>query len=91
MIGSIASRFGAPFLGPYCASKAALAMLTDSLRLEVAPAGIGVLLFEFAAAVRAPRPRARYVIGKQAHVQAAVAVLPHRLRDNMVRGVLRIP
>lgn len=148
-IGSIASRFGAPFLGPYCASKAALAMLMDSLRLELAPAGVMVSLFEFAAvktpiwqkgrdlkddltarlptqaldayaafveaamrqidheervgldvdvvaaviasALRAPRPRARYVIGKQAHVQAVVAALPHRLRDNMVRNVLRIP
>jgi len=148
-IGSIASRFGAPFLGPYCASKAALAMLMDSLRLELAPAGISVSLFEFAAvktpiwqkgrelkddltarlpagalasyapfveaamrqidreervgldvtvvanaiasAVRAPRPRARYVVGKQARVQAVVAALPHRLRDRMVRGVLRIP
>lgn len=148
-IGSIASRFGAPFLGPYCASKAALAMLMDSLRLELAPAGVAVVLFEFAAvktpiwqkgrelkddliarlperalaayapfveaamrqidreervgldvdvvaaaiasALRAPKPRARYVVGKQAHVQAVVAALPHRLRDNMVRNVLRIP
>lgn len=148
-IGSIAGRFGAPFLGPYCASKAALAMLMDSLRLELAPAGISVVLFEFAAvktpiwqkgrelkddltarlpahaleayapfveaamrqidheervgldvdvvasaiasAMRRPRPRARYVVGKQAHVQAVVAALPHRLRDNMVRNVLRIP
>lgn len=148
-IGSIAGRFGAPFLGPYCASKAALAMLMDSLRLELAPAGISAVLFEFAAvktpiwqkgrelkddltarlsahaleayapfveaamrqidheervgldvgvvasaiasAMRTPRPRARYVVGKQAHVQAVVAALPHRLRDNMVRNVLRIP
>lgn len=148
-IGSIASRFGAPFLGPYCASKAALAMLMDSLRLELAPAGISVVLFEFAAvktpiwqkgrelkgdlaarlpaqaleayapfveaamrqidheervgldvdvvagaiasAMSAQRPRARYVIGKQAHLQAVVSALPHRVRDNMVRSVLRIP
>jgi NAD(P)-dependent dehydrogenase (short-subunit alcohol dehydrogenase family) len=148
-IGSIASRFGAPFLGPYCASKAALAMLMDSLRLELAPAGIAVVLFEFAAvktpiwqkgrelkddlsarlpaqaleayvpfveaamrqidheervgldvdvvaaviasSLRASRPRARYVVGKQAHVQAVVAALPHGLRDNMIRNVLRIP
>src|SRR5579862_2982173 len=39
-VGSIASRFGAPFLGPYCASKAAVAMLMDSLRVELAPAGV---------------------------------------------------
>lgn len=148
-IGSIASRFGAPLLGPYCASKAAVAMLMDSLRLELAPFGIAAVLFEFAAvktpiwekgralkadltqrlpqealeayapfveaaerqidheervgldpddvaeaiaaAVMALHPRARYVIGKQAHVQAAVAALPHRLRDGMLRKVLRIP
>lgn len=148
-VGSIASRFGAPFLGPYCASKAAVAMLVDSLRLELAPAGISVVLFEFAAvktpiwqkgrelkdnlsarlpaealeayapfvkaamrqidheervgldvdvvaaaiasALSSPRVRARYVIGKQAHVQAVVAALPHRLRDNMLRNALRIP
>lgn len=148
-VGSIASRFGAPFLGPYCASKAAVAMLVDSLRLELAPAGITVVLFEFAAVktpiwqkgrelkddlsarlpaealeayapfvkaamrqidheervgldvdvvaaaiasvLSSPHVRARYVIGKQAHVQAVVAALPHRLRDNMLRNVLRIP
>jgi NAD(P)-dependent dehydrogenase (short-subunit alcohol dehydrogenase family) len=48
-IGSIASRFGAPVLGPYCASKAALASLMDALRLEVAPFGVDVILFEFGA------------------------------------------
>lgn len=148
-IGSIGSRFGAPFLGPYCASKAALAMLMDALRVELAPFGIAVVLFEFAAvktpiwgkgralkeeleqrlppqaladydpfiraAVRqigheerggldprivadaiaaaftARKPRARYVVGKQAHIQAAVAMLPHEARDNVLRRVLRIP
>jgi len=148
-IGSIGSRFGAPFIGPYCASKAALAMLMDSLRLEIAPFGIAVSLFEFAAvktpiwekgrnlkvelekrlppkaledydpfiaasvkaidkeerggldprivadaiagAFTAPKPRARYVIGKQARIQAAVALLPHATRDSIVRKVLRIP
>lgn len=148
-IGSIASRFGAPFLGPYSASKAAVALLMDSLRLELAHAGIAVVLFEFAAvktpiwqkgrelkdelsarlpaqaleayapfveaamrqidheervgldvdvvaaaiasSLRVSRPRARYVVGKQAHVQAVVAALPHRVRDNMIRNVLRIP
>ena len=148
-IGSIGSRFGAPFLGPYCASKAALANLMDSLRMEMAPFGITVVLFEFAAvktpiwekgralkdeltarlpqkaiddyapfieaAVRqidheesggldpkivaqaiagaftAPKPRARYVVGKQARIQAVVAMLPHKHRDNVIRKVLRLP
>jgi NAD(P)-dependent dehydrogenase (short-subunit alcohol dehydrogenase family) len=148
-IGSIGSRFGPPFMGPYCASKAALAVLMDSLRMELAPFGLQVVLFEFAA-VKTPiwhkgralrdelekrlpaqaladyapfvemvvrqidheervgldphfiagtianafttaRPRARYVIGKQARIQAAVALLPHKTRDNVVRKALRIP
>lgn len=148
-IGSIGSRFGAPFMGPYCSSKAALAMLMDSLRFELAPFGMHVVLFEFAAvktpiwskgralrdelekrlppqaladyapfvemAVRqidheervgldphfvaaaiagafiAGRPKARYVIGKQARMQAVVSMLPHKHRDAVVRKVLRLP
>jgi NAD(P)-dependent dehydrogenase (short-subunit alcohol dehydrogenase family) len=148
-IGSISSRFGAPFVGPYCASKSALAVLMDSLRIELAPFGIRAILFEFAA-VKTPiwekgralkgelesqlpkqaqrdyaplieamarqieheetgglepaliadailaafiteSPRARYVVGRQAKMQAVVALLPHKTRDNMIRKVLRIP
>jgi NAD(P)-dependent dehydrogenase (short-subunit alcohol dehydrogenase family) len=47
-IGSIAGRLSAPFVGPYSASKSALAMLADALRQELAPFGIGVSLLEFA-------------------------------------------
>jgi NAD(P)-dependent dehydrogenase (short-subunit alcohol dehydrogenase family) len=148
-IGSISGRFGAPFVGPYAASKAAVAVLVDSLRLELAPFGIATVLFEFAAvktpiwekgralkdelegrlperaqrdyapfieamirqigheerggldpslianailtAFTATSPRARYVIGRQAKIQAAVALLPHKTRDNMIRKVLRLP
>ncbi len=148
-IGSIAGRFGTPFVGPYSASKAAVAALVDSLRMELAPFGITTVLFEFAAvktpiwakgraskdeiagrlpaqavadyapiikamsrqieheergglptpviadailtAFTAPTPRARYVIGRQAKMQAAVALLPHKTRDKMIRKVLRIP
>jgi NAD(P)-dependent dehydrogenase (short-subunit alcohol dehydrogenase family) len=148
-IGSIAGRFGAPFVGPYGSSKAAVAVLVDALRMELAPFGIRTVLFEFAAvktpiwekgralkdelagtlpeqalrdyapfvdamvrqieheeagglepsliadailtAFTAPSPRARYVIGRQAKMQAAVALLPHKTRDNMIRKVLRIP
>ena len=147
-IGSIAGRFGAPFVGPYGASKAAVATLVDSLRMELAPFGIRTVLFEFAAvktpiwekgralkdelegslpeqaqrdyapfieamvrqiaheergglepsliadailtAFTTPSPRARYVIGRQAKLQAAVALLPHKTRDNMIRKVLRL-
>lgn len=48
-IGSIAGRISAPFVGPYSASKAALASLVDALRQELAPNGIAVSLLEFAA------------------------------------------
>lgn len=47
-IGSIAGRLSAPFVGPYSASKSALAMLADALRQELAQSGIAVSLLEFA-------------------------------------------
>lgn len=148
-IGSIAGRFGAPFVGPYSASKAAVAVLVDALRMELAPFGISTVLFEFAAvktpiwqkgralkdeltgtlpeqalrdyapfvdamarqieheeagglepaliadailaAFTTPSPRARYVIGRQAKMQAAVALLPHKTRDGMIKRILGIP
>lgn len=48
-IGSIAGRITPPFIGPYAASKAALAALTDALRIELESSGSGVTvsLFEF--------------------------------------------
>src|SRR5215469_13970934 len=47
-IGSIAGRLSAPFVGPYSASKGALALLADALRQELSPFGIRVSLLEFA-------------------------------------------
>jgi NAD(P)-dependent dehydrogenase (short-subunit alcohol dehydrogenase family) len=46
MIGSIGGRIASPMLGPYHASKFALVGLTDSLRAELAPFGIRVVLIE---------------------------------------------
>ncbi len=46
-IGSIAGRLSAPFVGPYSASKSALASLADALRQELSPFGIFVSLLEF--------------------------------------------
>ena len=46
MIGSIGARFTPPFVGPLAASKSALATLSDALRQELAPWGIGVTLIE---------------------------------------------
>lgn len=45
-MGSIGGRFSAPFLGPYHASKFALTAITDSLRMELQPWGIKVVLIE---------------------------------------------
>jgi NAD(P)-dependent dehydrogenase (short-subunit alcohol dehydrogenase family) len=45
-IGAVSARFTPPFYGPIAASKAALASLTDAMRLELAPLGIKVFLIE---------------------------------------------
>ena len=45
-IGSVAGQIGFPALGYYCASKFALAGLTESFGAEVAPLGIKVTLAE---------------------------------------------
>lgn len=42
-IGSISSVLITPFAGTYCASKAAVAALTGSLRMELAPFGVEVM------------------------------------------------
>jgi NAD(P)-dependent dehydrogenase (short-subunit alcohol dehydrogenase family) len=41
-VGSIGGRVALPFLGPYAASKFAMEGLSDSLRRELAPLGVGV-------------------------------------------------
>jgi NAD(P)-dependent dehydrogenase (short-subunit alcohol dehydrogenase family) len=46
MIGSIGARFTPPFTGPVSASKSAVATLSEALRQELAPWGIGVVLLE---------------------------------------------
>lgn len=45
-VGSIAGRLAIPLTAPYSASKFALRALSDALRMELAPAGIGVTLIE---------------------------------------------
>jgi len=45
-IGSVVGVLPTPFAGSYCASKAALHMLSDVLRMEVAPFGIDVIVVQ---------------------------------------------
>ena len=45
-MGSIAGRAASPFVGPYSASKHAVEALTDALRQELQPDGIGVSVIE---------------------------------------------
>jgi len=45
-VGSVAGRSALPFLGAYAASKHGLEAVADSLRVEVAPFGIGVTIVE---------------------------------------------
>jgi len=42
-------------------------------------------------ALRAARPRERYLIGKKAKIQAIVAVLPPSVRDRLVKSAMRLP
>ena len=141
-VGSIVGRIAGTVHGPYHTSKFGLVGLTDSLRAELAPSGIKVVLIEpgavatagwdtMAAAfsrldetlpdrarrlygeqiagardsaadtgrrgvpasepakvivkaltVRNPRPR--YLVGRDAHLGALVAKLPHRLRYRLL-------
>lgn len=46
MVGSIGGRVASPMLGPYHTAKFGLVGLADSLRAELAPSGIGVVLIE---------------------------------------------
>ena len=148
-VGSIGGRMSTPFIGPYNASKFALAAIADSLRGELHAFGLHVSLIEpgsvktliwekgrqktdqLAAelppeaierygkvletarkivdfqerngvppvvvakaiehALTSPRPKPRYLVGKDAKAQALVArFLPIRVRDALVRRVLRI-
>jgi NAD(P)-dependent dehydrogenase (short-subunit alcohol dehydrogenase family) len=142
MVGSIGDRIAGPMIGAYHAAKFGLAGLTGSLRAELRPAGIEVVLVEpgaiatpiwsrgttaaaellqqlpaeaigrysrqiqaardmaaraardglrpeavaevIAGALEAPRPRPRYLVGRDARIAALLTHLPDRLRDRLL-------
>lgn len=43
-VGSLAGKLSAPFMGPYCVAKRALAAYVEGVRLELAATGVRVLL-----------------------------------------------
>jgi len=149
-MSSMSGWFGAPFYGPYAASKHALRAFSDALRLELAPWGLYVSIIEpgavatpiwekgynlaketidslpgdgrrlyadeireglgsierqgsrgipservaeaVARALMSERPRARYVVGRDA--QAAIFAkrfLPDRVVDALLRRQMRLP
>jgi NAD(P)-dependent dehydrogenase (short-subunit alcohol dehydrogenase family) len=45
-VSSVAGKISIPFSAPYCSSKHALEAISDSLRVEVAPFGVRVVLVE---------------------------------------------
>jgi len=45
-MSSIAGKLAGPIMGPYCASKHALEAVSDSIRLELYPFGVQVILIE---------------------------------------------
>lgn len=45
-LGSISGRIASPYLGPYCTSKFAIRAFSDSLRREMRPFGVKVILVE---------------------------------------------
>jgi NAD(P)-dependent dehydrogenase (short-subunit alcohol dehydrogenase family) len=144
MVGSIGGRIAAPMLGAYHAAKFGLVGLTDTLRAELAPWGIQVILIEpgaiatpiwtrggaaadrlaeqmparagelyagqiaqarrnaarsarsglppaaaaavIARALTEPRPRPRYLVGRDALAASVIARLPYRLRYRLTAG-----
>jgi len=147
-IGSIQGRVAAPMIGPYAAAKFALEALTDSLRRELTPEGIDVIVIEpggrdarsgqanqwveqlgkdgppelanrygamiatmidtttkidrqtgidasvvakvIGKALTVHRPRTRYLVGRDAKVQATMAkILPDRVMDRLILRALK--
>jgi NAD(P)-dependent dehydrogenase (short-subunit alcohol dehydrogenase family) len=149
-MGSIGGRMASPFVGPYNASKFGMEAITDALRVELMPWGIGVAIVEpgniatpiwdkskatlttiqrdlppralelyepaidamgayledaakrgippdrvakaVAHALTSKRPKTRYLVGTDAHLQAIIATwLPDRLVDRLTLRFTKLP
>jgi NAD(P)-dependent dehydrogenase (short-subunit alcohol dehydrogenase family) len=148
-VGSIQGRVAAPMIGAYAAAKFALEALTDSLRRELTPEGIDVIVIEpggvktpglskttqsvaqlrdsgppelasrygamiataidvttkidlqtgieasavakvIGKALTVRRPRTRYLVGRDAKIQATMAkILPDRVMDRLILRALK--
>lgn len=85
MIGSISGRIAMPFAGPYAASKHALRGLSDSLRRELLPLGVRVILLEPGAVRTAIWDRVEATdVGRYAGTPYEEAV--RRVRDAALRS-----
>ena len=91
-IGSVSGRIPAPMLGAYHASKYALEAITDSLRMELRPLGVDVVIIEpgtirteFASRVIAEAGAARPVASRYEAVYARQAELAARF-DRLASG-----
>ncbi|MEU9019603.1 SDR family NAD(P)-dependent oxidoreductase [Actinomadura sp. NPDC048394] len=139
-IGAVSARMSGPAFGPIAASKAALASVTEALRVEMRPLGVKVCVVEpglldtaifdksgaarraagwrgdadaqrlyegvtakmgefnarakpgpvdsavktIVKALTARRPKARYLVGRDARMMAALAKLPDHTRDGLL-------
>lgn len=64
---SVLGFLSLPFRGPYCASKYALEALADAMRLELAGAGVSVVLFESGPVIAKFKERAKALLEEHSH------------------------
>ena len=72
-VGSIGGRYAVPFLSAYSASKAGVAAFCDSLRVELAPWGIRVVLIEPGAVATAIWGKGRATLEERSALLPAAA------------------
>jgi NAD(P)-dependent dehydrogenase (short-subunit alcohol dehydrogenase family) len=86
MVSSVAGRMGAPFLGPYAASKHALEGLSESLRRELMLFGIDVVVIG-PATIKTPIWEKAEELDVEAYAGGPWHHPMRRIKDYMLRGV----